>query len=100
MCIDSQNLPFPDSFFDAIVCVEVIEHLFDPIHALAEMNRGLKPNGILILSTPNIGFIACRITLLLGHFSDLASSGLPSPHIRFYTYNMLKKCFILLDLRL
>jgi SAM-dependent methyltransferase len=43
---------FPSNSFDLILCSEVIEHISDSRRALAEMSRLLRPNGVLILSTP------------------------------------------------
>ena len=39
--------------FDFIVSSEVIEHVPNPRSAIAELNRLLKPGGVLVLSTPN-----------------------------------------------
>lgn len=49
---DITKIPEPDSSFDAIMCVEVFEHLPDPISAIGEFSRLLKKNGYLILTTP------------------------------------------------
>lgn len=38
--------------FDAVVMMEVLEHVKEPSRAAAELHRILKPNGVLILSTP------------------------------------------------
>lgn len=43
------NMPFPDSSFDAIWTVWVMEHIAEPERALVEMRRVLKPGGILFL---------------------------------------------------
>ncbi|MEK3675532.1 class I SAM-dependent methyltransferase [Paenibacillus sp. FSL R10-2771] len=50
-----ENLPFSDSEFDCIVIFEVIEHVDAQIQNmfLKEAKRILKPDGILIMSTPN-----------------------------------------------
>lgn len=42
-----------DAPFDLITVLEVIEHVTDPAHFLAQVARLLKPDGLLILSTPN-----------------------------------------------
>jgi len=47
------QLPFPDESFDAVTMMEVIEHVPDQSAAMAETARVLKPNGLLLLSTPN-----------------------------------------------
>ncbi len=46
------ELPLPDCHFDTVVSTEVLEHLPEPLRALREMHRVLKPDGHLILSAP------------------------------------------------
>lgn len=49
------NLPFEDNSFDVVIFLAVLEHIpkdTEP-QALAEIHRVLKPNGLLILETPN-----------------------------------------------
>ncbi|MGV1098501.1 class I SAM-dependent methyltransferase [Thiovibrio sp. JS02] len=65
---DIAAIPEPDSSFDAIMCIEVLEHVPDPIAAVKEFSRLLKPNGALIITAP-----FCSLT----HFSPYHfSSGL------------------------
>lgn len=45
-------LPFCNSYFDSIICTEVLEHVPEPIQALQEMARVTKPRGILLLTVP------------------------------------------------
>ena len=47
---DITEIPEPDVSFDAIMCVEVFEHLPEPIKAIQEFARLLKPSGHLILT--------------------------------------------------
>lgn len=49
---DINRLPFADSTFDAVLCLEVFEYLKTPEKAALEINRVLKKGGILVLSTP------------------------------------------------
>lgn len=49
---DITNIPEPDFSFDVILCTEVFEHLPDPISAIKEFSRLLKPNGTLIITAP------------------------------------------------
>lgn len=49
---DIISIPEPDASFDAILCSEVFEHIPDPLPALREFARLLKPGGILILTAP------------------------------------------------
>ena len=50
---DVLQLPFADDSFDAVNCQTVLIHLENPLEALREMKRVLKPNGILICAEPN-----------------------------------------------
>ena len=49
---DITSIPCEDSSFDAIMCIEVFEHLPEPIKAIKEFERLLKPSGYLILTAP------------------------------------------------
>lgn len=49
---DIAEIPEPDASFDAIMCVEVFEHLPEPIKVIQEFARLLKPGGHLILTAP------------------------------------------------
>lgn len=46
------SLPFADHCFDKIICSEVLEHIPDYLSVLSEINRVLKPGGILAASVP------------------------------------------------
>ena len=46
-------LPYPSAHFDAVVSMDVIEHLVDPLPWLSDALRVLKPGGLLFLTTPN-----------------------------------------------
>ena len=47
------KLEFADASFDAIVSFETIEHLAEQEQMIAELTRVLRPDGILIMSSPN-----------------------------------------------
>ncbi len=49
---DITAIPQQDHSFDAIMCTEVLEHVADPVAALRELGRLLKPGGQIVLSAP------------------------------------------------
>jgi ubiquinone/menaquinone biosynthesis C-methylase UbiE len=49
---DITAIPVPDASFDAVMCTEVFEHIPDPVPAIAELHRVLRPGGTLILTSP------------------------------------------------
>jgi 2-polyprenyl-3-methyl-5-hydroxy-6-metoxy-1,4-benzoquinol methylase len=50
---DVRELPFPDASFDLVVCFEVIEHIDERRAAIRELARVLRPDGTLLISSPN-----------------------------------------------
>jgi len=73
-------LPFPDDYFDVVICNDVIEHLEQPIVALQNIKRVLKKGGILYLSTPNLTSLRkklfARADIREHHISMMASNEL------------------------
>ena len=49
---DAAQLPYPDAFFDCLVCRSSLHHMPDLKGALCELNRVLKPGGRLVISEP------------------------------------------------
>lgn len=60
----NQPLPYADESFDVVITSETVEHLANPLQFIHEITRILKPNGRLILSTPNVQTIFSRIYYL------------------------------------
>lgn len=49
---DAARLPLTAASIDAVVCLEVLEHVSNPRGALAEFARVLKPGGVMLFSMP------------------------------------------------
>jgi 2-polyprenyl-3-methyl-5-hydroxy-6-metoxy-1,4-benzoquinol methylase len=52
----SQAFPFPNNFFEGIICIEAIEQISNWKNCLSEINRVLKPNGLILIDTLNKDF--------------------------------------------
>jgi ubiquinone/menaquinone biosynthesis C-methylase UbiE len=52
---DVGDLQFKDDSFDLIVCFETIEHVDDGAAVISEFRRVLRPDGLLLISSPNPG---------------------------------------------
>jgi 2-polyprenyl-3-methyl-5-hydroxy-6-metoxy-1,4-benzoquinol methylase len=55
------DAPFPDSSFDVVVMVEVLEHLAEPAAYLEATFRLLRPGGAILLTTPNFRGLSGRL---------------------------------------
>lgn len=91
-------MPFDDNYFDAIICIAVIEHIYDIFACVQEMYRILKPGGFVIAEVPNIAYIKYRIQLLFGNLPVTSSPyhweeiGWDGGHIHYFT--MRKFCWL------
>ena len=87
--IDKGNLPFQTESFDYITCLDVLEHLMLPDHAMDEIKRVLKPSGRCLFSVPNIQFIEYLFAFAKGKVPLPAAD---TRHMSVYTIkHMIKK---------
>jgi SAM-dependent methyltransferase len=88
--------------FDAVIMIALIEHLIDPMRAMADIRALLKPGGFVYIDTPNIAKWTRRVKLTLGRFPSTASTneGLTTweggetdlydeGHLHYFTYRSL-----------
>jgi len=89
--LDRAPLPWPAGAFDAVVAAEVLEHVVDTDHLLAEIARVLRPGGALVVTTPNLASLENRVRLLLGRYPMWMDVGVAGTgHLRYYTPRMLR----------
>lgn len=67
------------------MAADVLEHLADPGRALDLLRRLVKPEGVLLVSLPNVANVAVRLPLLFGRFTYAPRGLLDSSHLRFFT---------------
>lgn len=60
-----EQLPYPDDSFDAVVCVDVLEHVADLEKVICEIARVLKPGGMFLFDTINRNPIARLATITI-----------------------------------
>ena len=93
--------------FNCIVMTEVIEHLYNPDKVIDDLIEKLLPDGVLIITTPNLAGFLNVISLLLGYqpvdteVSTLRAYGRPFTitgnvvgHIRVFTIKSMKEMLI------
>lgn len=75
----TDSIPFEDETFDCVTMLDVIEHIFDQHKVLHEIFRVLKPDGLLIVTTPKKNIFSF---LDAGNFKFM----FPRLHKYFYIY--------------
>ena len=77
--LDTGRVDLPDGFADAVVAVETIEHLENPRSFARELTRLVRPDGWIVVTTPNQLSVLSKFTLLLRHeFSAFRSGSYPA----------------------
>ncbi len=85
--LDSQQA----GLFDAVSFLDVLEHLEQPLQALRDARRLLRPGGLLLASVPNAGHWSVVRDLALGRFDYGPVGILCTTHLRFFTQRSLEQ---------
>ena len=84
---------FPSIRFDAILFLDVLEHLREPARVLRRIQRLLTADGWVIASIPNVAHGAVRLQLLEGRFRYAESGLLDHGHLRFFDAEAVERLF-------
>ncbi len=86
---DLESDPLPGKY-DIIMCLEVLQQVFDSVKIVRKFKQALYANGCLIISVPNEFHLLSRIKLLLGksHLGHFEES-----HIRLFSPKRAKELF-------
>lgn len=71
--------------YGTIVCGDVLEHLVDPAGVLRKLVSALQPDGVVLVSLPNVAHLAVRLLLLSGRFPRMDRGPLDRTHLHFFT---------------
>jgi ubiquinone/menaquinone biosynthesis C-methylase UbiE len=74
----AEDLEFPDDFFDIVICRLAIHHFSEPVKALSEINRVLKPGGKFEISEVVYSDFVRSQWSIINHLKE--------PYDRLYTY--------------
>ncbi len=74
---------YPSAYFDAVLLINVIEHLHNPKETVAEMARITRPGGIVAVHTPNVKSLAARCYGAAWHHYE------PLEHFYYFNTNTL-----------
>lgn len=75
--------------FDVVVACDVLEHIPSPAPFLTLIASSLKPDGLLLLSTPNVAHWTVRLALLFGRFNYTPDGIMDATHVRWFTRKTL-----------
>jgi 2-polyprenyl-3-methyl-5-hydroxy-6-metoxy-1,4-benzoquinol methylase len=92
--IDLENDNLKDKFeieFDAVVCLEVLEHLINPKNFLSEMVIELSEDALFIISVPNFVFWNHRFKILFGNLPENYTLYKSSEHISNFNLSVAER---------
>lgn len=84
-----ERLPYADAAFDAVICIDGIEHIERPFDFIRECQRIIRKDGMLIISTPNLSALRSRWRYLLTGFHQGEKSPLNESHQTPYHHKSL-----------
>ena len=88
---DGWDNGFDDGAYDIIVCADVLEHLKRPELVLRACRRLLRPQGMLLVSIPNVAYAGLIASLMQGDFEYGNEGLMDRTHLRFFTRKSFQK---------
>jgi SAM-dependent methyltransferase len=79
--------------YDAVLFLDVLEHLFDPWQVLKEAVRVLRPGGAVHAVVPNVAHVSVVRRLAQGRFDYEDFGTMDRTHVRWFTRESIRNCF-------
>lgn len=87
-----ESLPWPDEFFDVVTAWCVLPHLENPFHAVREVHRVLRPEGLFVFTAP---YLASKPSMAyFVHYGDFKSYRATNNHLVLFTPGVIKKAIL------
>lgn len=89
--VENFDWPWENAFFDYVIMGDILEHLRYPDRVLEKVNELLKPNGVIVVSMPNVMHYSVMVPLLTEskfHYEDAGI--LDTTHLKMYTKNEIE----------
>lgn len=94
-CLGVEDALPPDwrEVFDLVICLEVVEHLYDPHQLVSQAREALKPGGFAIVSTPYHGYLKNLAIAIYDKWDSHHHPHVVGGHIKFWSKPTLKSLF-------
>jgi 2-polyprenyl-3-methyl-5-hydroxy-6-metoxy-1,4-benzoquinol methylase len=80
--------------YDAVLFLDVLEHLFDPWQVLKNAVSVLRPGGAIHAVVPNVAHVSVVRRLAQGRFDYADFGTMDRTHVRWFTRDSIHACFV------
>ena len=78
-------------YYQQTILADILDHLTNPAAVFAHFTELLAPNGLVIVSVPNVAHWYVRLSLLCGRFEYTDRGILDRTHVRFFTLGSARR---------
>jgi SAM-dependent methyltransferase len=83
--IEKMELPIEENSLDAVLCLDVLEHLMNPGKVIKHLHELIKPGGFILASIPNVRHHTVSFPLFFrGQWTYKTAGILDNTHLKFF----------------
>jgi ubiquinone/menaquinone biosynthesis C-methylase UbiE len=92
--------PLASNSVDTVLANQVIEHILDPYHIVSEIYRILKPEGVAVITTPNIRYVKNLWRIVINGLGpktagvNVIDGVWDDGHLHYFTHKDLHEIFL------